>query len=201
MREFITMGYTYDELTPYAREMVKQWYIERYSDSFDDSFYQETMEELHTLFPRSDLKVQYSLSCSQGDGLNIYGTLDLLDFLDKWEHPDKDKRTIAFYINHGIYRYEFEYNDRYCYSCKFIDRKDIPASVDEWVDELTNQGMRGIDHGLIERFYTDMIDYFEALERRFENRGYEWFEVSDDEVAEVCASNEFHFTCDGEYIC
>ena len=199
MKEFITMGYTYDELSEYAKDAVKQWYIDRQVN--DDGLYDELLFRLHDMFPRSKLDVQYGLSYCQGDGLNIHGTLELVDFLDKWERDDKDKRTIAFYIKQAIYRYEFTRNDRYGYSCKFIDRKYIDASVMEWEDELRFQQIKNINVELIKQFYTDMLDYFEKLDTEFEEFGYKWlYEVEDDEVEEVCMSNEYYFTSEGEFL-
>ena len=69
--------YNFSELSEDAKEKVKQWYL-------DDDFRPYEFENIYTedlkyLFNNSDLKLQFSLSYCQGDGLNIYGKLDLMD--------------------------------------------------------------------------------------------------------------------------
>lgn len=199
MKEFVTIGYTYDELNDQAKEKVKQWYLE--NEIRNDIFYEDICEYLNTEFPNSELKVDYSLSYCQGDGLNIYGTLNLYDFLDKWQTGEKEKRTIQFYIDQAIYKYTFERNNHYCYSCKFIDKKYINDSVCEWIDELKYQQMKNINEELITQFYTDMINYFEELDNQFEKDGYKYlYDCDDEEVKECCEANDYYFTETGEFI-
>lgn len=71
--------YDYEELDVKAKEKAKQWYL-------DNTFREETLteifeEDLTEVFPESNLKVQWSLSNCQGDGVNIYGELHLDDIL------------------------------------------------------------------------------------------------------------------------
>lgn len=69
--------YTYAELSEEAKEKANQWYLD---DSLRNEIFSEIYtEDLKSLFPGSDLKMQYSLGYCQGDGLNIYGKLDLMD--------------------------------------------------------------------------------------------------------------------------
>ena len=138
MKIFTKTGYTYSELTDAAKEKVKQWYLYDL-DIHNDIFRDDIKQFLYEEFPKSDLKVCYSLSCCQGDGLNIYGKLKLYDFVDKWNVSTKEKSTIIFYINNSIREYTFETNNRYCYSCKFIDKKYINDIISEFIDELKYQ--------------------------------------------------------------
>ena len=69
--------YKYFELSEKAKEKAKQWYL-------DDDFRPQEFERIYTedlwyLFANSELKLQFSLSHCQGDGLNIYGKLNLTD--------------------------------------------------------------------------------------------------------------------------
>ena len=41
-----------------------------------------------SLFPNSNLKVEYSLNYCQGDGLNIYGELNIKDILKYLDFKD-----------------------------------------------------------------------------------------------------------------
>ena len=99
--------YSFEELDVEAKERVKSWYLD---DEIRVDMLTETYEEnLRLAFPNSDLKVQWSLSSCQGDGVNIFGTLNLedafklpesnfYDFLDEYKgyFTEKEKRTIKF---------------------------------------------------------------------------------------------------------
>lgn len=200
MKIFTTTGYTYSELTDAAKEKVKQWYLYDL-DIHNDIFHDDIKQFLYEEFPKSDLKVCYSLSSCQGDGLNIYGKLKLYDFVDKWNVSTKEKSTIIFYINNSIREYTFETNNRYCYSCKFIDRKYINDSISEFIDELQYQCLKNINIPLIEQFFNDLIDYFEKLDKKLENDGYDYlYNVDDVEITEFCEINDYYFTKEGTFI-
>ena len=71
--------YEFSELSEDAKAKVKEWYLNNFYQN--EEFSDMCKEELSHRFPKSDLKVQYSLSYCQGDGLNVYGTLNLKDVL------------------------------------------------------------------------------------------------------------------------
>jgi hypothetical protein len=113
-------AYEFKELSPSAKEKVKEWYL---SDEIrNDIFYEDCILQLQELFKKSDLKIQYSLNYCQGAGFNIYGKLNLYDFLEVWKNDNTtEKELMEYYLEKtdNIY-YEFEQNNRYCYSCKNI---------------------------------------------------------------------------------
>ena len=195
----VTVGYTYNELSESAKENVKQWYLD--DPIRNDIFYEDIMLYLHDNFKLSELKVTYSLGYCQGDGLNIYGKLNLYDFLDIWQTSPKEKKTIEFYIDRAFYNYTFEKNNRYCYSCKFIDKKHIDDTVEEFITELQDNQISNIKKPLILQFFNDMIDYFETLDAEFEYNGYNYlYNCDDEEVEDFCAANDYYFTEKGEFI-
>lgn len=199
MKEFITIGYSYDELNKEAKEKVKQWYLE--DEVRSQLFYEDIIYYLKETFPRSELDVSYSLANCQGDGLNIHGTLNLNDFLSVWAVPDGVKRIIEHYLDIVCTEFAFEKDNHYCYSCKFIDKKYINDYVETMSDELIYNGIKRINTDLIRQFYSDMLDYFEKLDNKFEKEGYErLYTVDDEEVAECCEANEWYFTEEGEFI-
>lgn len=196
MKIFETIGYNYSELSEKAKERVKNWYLS--GDIRYDLFYEDIKIYLSEHFPKSDLQVCYSLSSCQGDGLNIYGKLNLYDFLDKWEQDEKTKRTLKFYIDNSLQHYTFEKNNRYCYSCKFIDRENISDIINEFITELPYNNITNIKTDLIHLFFNDMIDYFDDLDSEFEKDGYNYlYNVDEEEIKEFCDNNEFYFTEDG----
>lgn len=199
MKEFITLGYSYNELSEEAKEAVKQWYLD---DPIRNDIFSESVESmLSEEFPRSKLKVHYSLSYCQGDGLNIHGTINLYDFLEKWEISEKSRRTMEYYIDNSLNVYTFEKNNRYCYSCKFIDRKYIGDTISEFTEELNHNSIRGIKNDIIKAFFIDMFDYFENLDDEWENAGYKYFyECENEEVEDFCNANDYYFTEEGRII-
>lgn len=199
MKTFVTVGYTYNELSESAKEKVKQLYLN--DETRTDIFYEDIMLYLYDNFKLSELKVMYSLGYCQGDGLNIYGNLNLYDFLDMWQASPKEKRTIEFYIDRAFYQYTFVKDNRYCYSCKFIDKKHINDTVEEFITELQDNQISNIKKPLISQFFNDMIDYFETLDAEFEHDGYNyWYNCDDEEVEDFCTANNYYFTAKGEFI-
>ena len=190
--------YTFDELTEQAKENAKQWYLGGAEFRTDD-FYEQIRYDLTHDFPNSDLDVCFSLSYCQGDGLNIFGKINLFDFLKVWKADEKSKRTMKFYLEQSyLYYYEFENDYRYCYSCKFLDRKSIDYTINDFVNSLEYFRIRAVNRDVIEQFYNDMIDYFEELDEQYEKDGYEYiYEIDDGEMSEVCEMNGYEFDEDG----
>ena len=196
---FTKNGYKYNELTDEAKEKVKSDYL---SDPIlADLFTEDIIQDLSFLFPNSDLKVNYSLCYCQGDGLNIHGTLKLYDFISVWEATEKEKRTIEYYIDNSENEYIFNKNNHYCYSCKFIDKKYIDDDIAEFIDCLEHYEVRDINKELITRFFNDMIDYFQELDKKWENAGYKYFyEIDDESIIEWAEANDYYFDEGGAII-
>lgn len=192
--------YHYNELSEDAKQKVKEWYLEG-QDA--DTFTETVIEDMHYLFPNSSLSVEYSLNYCQGDGLNINGDLSLYDFLDKWQATEKEKHTINYYIDNSFSDYTFEKNKHYGYSCKFIDEKYIKYTIQKYtiqdfIEKLEYLKIKNINKNIIEKFFNDMIDYFEGLDKEYEEYGYKYFyEISDEDLADVCENNQYEFLYDG----
>lgn len=188
--------YTYSELSEEAKENVKQWYLDDEMRAY--FFHDDIVEELKMFFPYSSLRVDFSLSYCQGDGLNIWGDLNLFDFIDKWEATEKEKARMTLYLENSNNIFTFHKNNHYSYSCKFIDKKYIDEYITEKTEELKDNGISRINTDTIQKFYRDMLDYFEDLDKQFEKDGYKYFyEVSDEELADYCEANEYEFDIDG----
>ena len=190
--------YEYSELSEEAKKNARKWYLD---DEMRAEFFKEDIEnDLNGLFPNSKLKVYFSLGYCQGDGLNIEGKIYLYDFIKEWNATEKEKRTIEKYIDNSLQYYTFESNNRYCYSCKFIDRKYIDDTISEFISELEYQCFKHIKIDIIKRFFNDLINYFERLDRENEKAGYKYFyEPDEDEIIEACAANGWYFTIDGDF--
>lgn len=199
MKTFTITGYEFKELNSRAKQKVRDWYL---SDSERSEMFEDEINEyLRFNFPKSDLTVSFSLSSCQGDGLNIKGVLYLHDFIEFWQASEKEQKTFEFYLNNSINEYAFETNNRYCYSCKFIDRKYIEYTISDFISELQNQQLKNIKTDLIKQFFNDMLDFFEKLDKKYEDEGYDYFyNVEDTEIQEFCEANDYYFDIDGNLI-
>ena len=194
--------YTFPELSDKAKEKVKQWYL---NDQDPDVFSDDCDDELASLFPNSELKVEYSLSYCQGDGLNIYGELTPLDVLERIEKNSSGK------LYEGSFsKEEIEILKCYCRGYDF-DVIVLPRNIrygycmadrimfaDEWIGEIKFYNGRCDIEELIKRFEKFVKDLFKSLAGKYEERGYNYFyEIEESDLAEICETNEYEFLEDG----
>lgn len=193
--------YTYDELSDEAKKKVKDLFLSWRADA--DTFTDGCETTLTELFPNSDLKVQYSLSYSQGDGFNTYGKLKVDDLLnvDTSMYPLNQASGIAVSENKeaikaacekaDVTELELPYNSHYGYS--LADR--IEVSPDYGV-ELTKE-----ETGLLSDLENFAQSVMGKINSQFEDDGYDWFyEMSDEEAREQAEANDYEFTEDGKLV-
>ena len=194
--------YAYDELSESAKQKVKDWYLPMRNDDFSDY----VNHNVKYLFDGSDVKVQYSLSYCQGDGLNIYGKVyaedifnalaksDKYTILEKYADAmtDAEQDTILYYA--GLCNdIELPYNRNYCYCMA-----DYINFADDWRDSLEWEDYENIDIVTIHKFENLVQDIFNTLCSDYENDGYEYlYEINDEEMQETCEANEWEFYEDG----
>ena len=196
--------YKYNELSDEAKEKAKQWYLERQEPFV---FSEMVKEDLNCLFGKNSLDVQYSLSYCQGDGLNIYGEINAEDIfkclekhnggtqLAEFENvlTDKEKKTILHYAKE-CNSIKLPMNNRYCYS--LADYIDI---AEDWGYDLEcYSGYENINLEVLVKFEQLVRNIFYKLCRSYEKWGYEYFyEISDEELEEMCEANGYEFLEDG----
>lgn len=216
MKYKIVPLYSYGELSDEAKERVKQWYInnplrsEDLTDQFRESF-------VRYFFPNSKLDVEWSLNSCQGDGVNICGELqllDVLDFIELWnpdEHREwhtycplgeftpKEIRRLRHYIGYdhqSVYTASLPSNQRYSYCVADC----MGEFAEEMVGDLEYWEWRDIHKELVKRFQDVVIKIISGLCKEMESYGYDFlYEVSDEEVAEMCEANKWTFTADGKF--
>lgn len=173
--------YKYNELSESAKEKAKENYLNIYRNAI--SFQEIYKEELKELFPKSKLNIQFDLSYCQGDGLNIYGDLDLSEVLEieeiKNKFSDKEYRTIKFYLDNVYYYYKLKENIRYSYC--IIQNADIEEFI---FDNLQGNYYKNINYKLIKKFADFGKQYLIDLCSDFEKFGYDYFYKVDDSAME-----------------
>lgn len=188
--------YHFAELSESAKQTVRQWYL----DGQDSEFFTEDCEMLlKEYFPKSELKVQYSLGYCQGDGLNIYGEMNLNDIyryiLDRKPElfTEKEKRYLEWVIQEYGTDVKLESNWRYCYC-----RADSYDFIYDITEDMEYNSIRGIKTEVLEKFNTAAQDCLSDLCGEFEESGYNYFyEIEDADLEDWCEANEYEFTEDG----
>lgn len=199
--------YTYPELSEEAKKKANQWYLD--DPCRNDTFSETYTEDLHYLFPNSKLKMQYSLSYCQGDGLNIYGELDLMDvfkaihdksycgetFKDFWDAmTEHEQKTIEAYIEICGKSIALPYNDEHYNYC-VSEKTDF---AEDWIEELEYQQYKNIQVDTIRKMEKLIADMFVMLAGQYEKYGYSYFyEVDEEEMAETCEAYGWEFLEDG----
>jgi hypothetical protein len=195
--------YKYNELSDDAKEKVREWYLNGREPFI---FTEDCEQDLYNLFGKNNLNVQYSLASCQGDGFNIYGTIDAESIfnclekhnggtqLERFENvmTDKEKKTILHYAKE-CGAIELPINSRYCYS--LADYIDI---VESWEWELDINGYKNINTDVLNKFENLVREIFGTLCMSYEKWGYDFFyEISDEDLEEMCEANDYEFLEDG----
>ena len=195
--------YKYNELSEEAKEKVREWYLNG-QETF--IFTDDCKMDLYNLFGKNNLDVQYSLAYCQGDGFNIYGTIDAESIFSCLESHNggtqlkkfesmltyKEKKTVLHYAQE-CGEVELPMNNRYCYS--LADYIDI---VEEWAWKLEYACYRDINVEVLKKFEKLVRGIFSTLCKYYEDWGYNYFyEVSDEDLEEACEANDWEFYEDG----
>lgn len=197
-------AYTFPELTGEAKEKAKEWYLNDETLSWELTNNYES--DLSCIFPNSDLKVQWSLSYCQGDGVNIYGSVNMEDIFSlpqnapayNWINgylTEKEIRTLKFYMSEYKNEVKIPVNRRYCYC--MTDRIDL---AEDFQYELENMGIRDIRVSVLEKTERLLKRVFSQLCMEYEKQGYaQLYEISDEDMEEICESNGYYFLENGEF--
>lgn len=195
--------YNYDELTETAKNNVKEWYLN--NESRNEDFYYIIKDELKYLFD-SNLKIQYSLSSCQGDGVNIYGDISA-ESIKNYVENLSEENTLKKTMNEKEWRRILHYgqecgsitlpeNRRYCYC--IADEIDV---LNDWFYQLENYAnYSNINIKTLEKFENLVRDIFSTLCEKFEDMGYDFlYEISDGELSEICDCNDWEFFENGDF--
>ena len=83
------------------------------------------------------------------------------------------------------------------YSYCVADKTDF---ANEWIEELEYNQFRSIKTEVIRKFERIVAYIFRKLAAQYEEDGYKYFyEISNEDMEEVCESNAYMFLKDGTY--
>lgn len=192
--------YKFEELSEEVQEKIKQNYI---TDKHAYIFTDDVDEQLHYLFPNSEIKVQYDFGCCQGDGLNIYGNLYFKDIFNAYKLIDllknpftsKEEKTLE-YISEFIDTVYLEENQNYTYS--LIEQNDFFEQITEsYMLDFDNPETNYHQSELIKKLDKEIKSIFNDLVNTYYKAGEKYFyEVTEDDIED----DEYfqgYFTKDG----
>lgn len=193
--------YKYEELSSEAKEKAKREYL----DNLEPALFTDMVEtDLKTVFPNSDLKVQYSLNYCQGDGLSVYGSLDFEDIFNILKGNDsvltegidpfseKEIKTLRFYANEkGALNVDI--NQRYPFFCDWCYN-----FADNWIDTFECNGLSFIRTDLIYRFDKTVKIIMRRYCKKWEDAGYKFFyEIDNESMEEMSDDGGLEYLGDG----
>ena len=188
--------YKFSELSDTAKEKVREQYLE-WQDA--ETFTDDCEYYLKELFPNSKLKVQYSLNSCQGDGLNIYGTINLYDMYYQIikKKPqlftEKECKCIEWSLRNYSSDVELAKNNQYCYCIAY--RNDFTENL---IDDMEYDNIRDINYKVLDKFNDVARTILTDLCNELEDLGYEYFyKVDDDILSDWIEINEYEFEEDG----
>ena len=139
---------------------------------------------------KGNIKLQYSLSYSQGDGLSF--SCDYFDNLNALfiEILGTEKqKTIDTILNNISFKCDGN-NGRYCYASK----NDISLELDDY------KGNNCLIHEIVSKVESKLKDLYIDLCNQLEKQGYDDidYQYSDEYITETLTENDYYFTIDGK---
>lgn len=193
MKKIQIKGYSYEELSDTAKERAREYYEETILNP--EYFTEDCETRLKSLFPNSDLKVTYSLSYSQGDGLSLYGDLSLADCLDKVKtsFTPKEIKFLEWVIT--------DWRSTYIIPCHYRGYYLSFEISGEIMYDMESNYMRNIKEDVLIKFEKLTYQLLKNLCDELEEDGYRFFyEYSDEDVAQEFSESNCYFLENGALI-
>lgn len=149
--------YSFSELSTAAQEKVISDYYENEDYPFLSDDLKEELNQIDYFF--YDTKIYYSLSYSQGDGLQILGKFDF----DKWI---KDKYNFKQSVNDTVYNLVYSVESKSNRRYSFASKSDILTELDYNLYKYPNL------EELINSIIDDIKEYYIDLCKKLELYGY-----------------------------
>lgn len=190
MEKITIIGYKYNELPETAQQKLKEKIVSSWEYMDDLTYIFQDM--VNENFPSSDLQLQYSFSCCQGDGVNLYGSLDYrgaIEFIKKMQR-DKFEEDFTRIIKFCDIDFKLPENPRYSYC--YVNRADIAIDLITEYEAITDEEPPEEWQAVAKRFESVLIECLEDFCKEMEEYGYEYFDV--DRIDNDYATNFYNDT-------
>lgn len=185
--------FKFDELSVEAKERARQDYCEIEDYSF---LIEEELKQTDECF--DEVKLQYSLSYCQGDGLSFSGELNLRKFLTLvYSKKRKLNKKMIDLLCDWIYSVESAGNEGRYYFCS---KSDIKYTEDYSLEKEMSEFRYLIIDKLWENVLAEIQNYYVELCRQLEKYGYSilTYRMTDEEFSEHCEIDDYQFLEDGK---
>lgn len=178
--------YSFNELSKEAKEYaIQKWYENEDYPMLKEDLLEE-LSQLDTLKIFNDVKLSYSLSCCQGDGLSFSANISL----ENWLKGKKLSNKNIDNINEAIYKFISTGNKGF-YSYATPEQIQYDVNDDILFEKVEKQ---------VEDIKNEIASYYMNICKELEKYGYSIIEyrMNDQEFQEFCESNEYEFLENGK---
>ncbi len=173
MKKLVVNGYKYEELPNSTKSKLKQKMSEDLQYTFNDDFQFNINYILEHDLCQQKLRIDYSLSYCQGDGLRLTGELDLIRCLEydeiKKKFTEKELKRLYHYIINFLETIEIKNNSRYT----FFNKNDYDFA-NELLINLEIAKYKNVDIDLVCRFQFAITNFFQKICSDWEKQGYDY---------------------------
>lgn len=185
--------YSFSELSEKAKERAIQDFLD--TGIRGEDFYNALKYSARETFG-DEVSVQMSLSSCQGDGINVYGDIDIEKILseNKSFFTEKEYKALTWYNEQGYLVVSLPYNRRYCYC--MADYLDSGADIAE--DIAYRYSLRDANISAIEKLRNLIVKKAKEFCNEMERAGYDFiWEIPEEEFSEMAEDNGWEFLEDG----
>ena len=185
MRTLRVKIYKFDELSESAKKTAIEWYKTLLNEDPDILFFfKDDCAELAKENGFTDIKLSYSLSWSQGDGLSFSGEIDK-EAIIKEAIPDIKQSVLKVLAENCEYRVSGN-DGRYCFASK--------GDIDFWLENGKRMKYLNIQ-GLVDRVLVYLENKYMDLCKEMEKNGYAEIEYcyTDESIIENIRANDYEF--------
>lgn len=176
MEKITIIGYKYNELPEEAQQKLKEKIVSSWE--YMDDFHWEMQDVICNDFPNSDIKMQWGFSYCQGDGVNLYGTLDYRDAIEfiKKMQRDKFEENFTRIVKFCDIDFKLPENPNYAYC--YASRADITEALFYEYEAITDEEPPEDWQAVAQRFKAVLIECLEDFCKEIEDYGYGYFNVN-----------------------
>lgn len=182
-----TAVYNFNELSEEAKQIAKQWWLEHQEPTL---FSNDCLQQIEFDYGITELKIEFSLSYSQGDGLCMHGNVSTYN--DKFcniitEGLTEQQKELFKEEIQSINFVKFNYH----YSHSKTIHIELSYDSEESITDEVNTIMQIV--------FQNVCNWYFKKCKEFEIQGYAYFfEISDEDMNDCCEANDYEFTEEGK---